>query len=108
MRETPPFASEYDARIAAEGPPSLFTMDPSGKLRVDPERTREGYLLMGSPEGREPAHYVLTDTVTGLRLYLFVTHPVLATCQPRGAVVRYADAQSAIAEVAARWEAAPS
>lgn len=108
MRDLPPFASEYDARIASEGPPSLFTLDPSGKLRVDPERTREGYLLMGSPEGREPAHYVLTDRATGLRLYLYVTHPVLATCQPRGTVVRYPAAADAIAAAGAMWGGPPA
>lgn len=103
MPDAPPFASDYDARLAIEGPPSLFTLDPSGKLRVDPERTRESYLLVGSPEGREDGHFVLTDSVTGLRLYLYVTHPALALCQPRGVVVRYPDATAALVDVHAPW-----
>jgi hypothetical protein len=99
----PEFASPWDEALAASGLPALFTLDPEGKLRVDPERTREIYLL-GPVEGPgELGHYVLTDARTRLRLYLFVTHPVLAERQPRGTVVRHPDAGSAIAEAVEQW-----
>lgn len=97
------FASDFDERLFATGPPALFTLDPSGKLRVDPERTREGYLLVGAPEGREEGHYVLVDRATRLPLYLLVSHPALATCQPRGEVTRYPDHEAARAAVARAW-----
>lgn len=97
------FASDFDARLFAEGPPAVFTLDPSGKLRVDPERTREGYLLVGSPEGREEGHYVLTDRATGLRMYMLVSHPVLAECQPRADVRRHPTYASAVDEAVQQW-----
>lgn len=89
------FASRFDERLFEEGPPAIFTRDPRGQLRVDPERSREIYLL-GDPGPREPAHFVLTDGRTGLRLYLLVTHPELATRQPRGEVQRFPDGESAL------------
>lgn len=101
----PEFTSDFDERLFHEGPPAMFTLDPMGRLRVDPERTREGYLLVGSPEGRDPGHYVLTDRATSLRMYALVSHSVLATCQPRADVRRYADYASAIAEAMRQWAA---
>lgn len=83
------FASPFDERLFHEGPPALFTLDPKGKLRVDPERTREAYLTV-TPDLREEAHYVLTDKVTRLRLYVLVTHPSLATATAeRSEATRY-------------------
>jgi hypothetical protein len=98
-----PFASAWDRALAASGPPSIFTLDPRGELRVDPERSRECELLVGLPEGHDPAHFVLTDARTGLRLYLFVTHPALATCQPRGTVERFPTGRSAIEQAVQQW-----
>jgi len=104
--DLPPFACEYDEALAAYGPPSIFTLDPSGKLRVDPERTREIYLMdpaLAARGEREAGHWLLTDERTGLRLYLYVTHPDLARRQARGTVVRHPTAASAIAEAMAQW-----
>ncbi len=103
-----PFASGWDRALAASGPPTVFTLDPRGELRADPERTRECELLVGLPEPREPAHYVLTDTRTGVALYLFVTHPALAECQPRGVVQRYSSARDAIDQTMKQWAVPPA
>lgn len=103
----PDFASGWDSALAAEGPPAIFTLDREGRLRVDPERTRE-VLLLGPLTGpREAAHYVLTDTVTGVRMYLFVSHPQLAERQPRGTAERFPDGASAVAHVRAWWAERP-
>ena len=99
----PEFASAFDERLFLEGPPAMFTLDPMGRLRVDPERTREGYLLIGSPQGRDPGHFVLTDRATGLRMYTLVSHSVLATCQPRADVRRFDDYALALAEAMKQW-----
>lgn len=96
------FASAFDEALYTSGPPACFTLDPRGHLRVDPERTREIYLLHRI-EGREIGHYVLTDAVTGLRLYLLVTHPLFATAQPRGTVERHPDHTSATLAAAEQW-----
>lgn len=103
----PEFASPFDAELARIGPPAIFTADPAGRLRVDPERTREMGLVLGElPAGPpEPAHYVLTDRVTGVRMYLFVTAPVLAERQPRGDAERVPDAATAMERVRAAWAA---
>ena len=37
------FCSPFDARLAATGPPAIFLFDPEGKLRFDPEWTRDAY-----------------------------------------------------------------
>jgi hypothetical protein len=102
----PTFACPWDAHLAAYGPPSLFTLDPKGFLRVDPERTRECYLLIGEPEGRDPGHFVLTDRATGLRMYVFATHSAFAFCQPRAEVARFDDYASARAEAVKQWAVA--
>lgn len=106
----PEFASAFDAALAQAGPPAIFTPDPAGRLRVDPERTRELVLLLGELPGGplEPAHYVLTDRVTGVRMYLFVTAPVLAERQPRGEVERVTDGATALARVREGWLSAGS
>jgi hypothetical protein len=89
------FASSFDARLFESGPPALFTLDPRGQLRVDPERTREIYLLT-EPGPREPGHWVLTDEKTRLRLYLLASHPALAQLQPRGTVEQFSSYEEAI------------
>ncbi len=104
MAETgPTFASPWDEQLFDSGPPAMFTLDPKGFLRVDPERTRECYLLIGTPEGRDPGHFVLTDRATSLRLYTLVSHSALATCQPRADVARFPDYASAVAEAVQQW-----
>ena len=54
-------------------------------------------------EAREPGHYVLTDTVTGLRMYLLVTHPLMAEKQPRGTVERFDDYAPAVEAAGKQW-----
>lgn len=103
---TPEFASPFDELLFEGSTPSLFTLDPHGRLRVDPERTREIYLLVGVPEARDPGHFVLTDRVTGLRMYTLVNHSVLATAQPRADVTRFPDYASAVAETMKQWAVA--
>lgn len=97
------FASLYDEACFRDGPPALFTPDPRGNLRVDPERTREIWLLQPSPSGREAAVYVLTDRATGVKMLLATNCPVLAELQPRGPVERLPDYDTARAVVAAQW-----
>jgi hypothetical protein len=97
------FASEFDERLFREGPPALFTLDPSGRLRVDPERTREVYLLVPPPVGLDPGHFVVVDRATGLAMYLLVNHVALAHALPRVDVFPHADRASAVAEAMKQW-----
>ncbi len=97
------FASHYDEACFHSGPPALFTPDPRGNLRVDPERTREVWLLVPAPEGRDEAVYVLRDRATGVEMVLATNCPVLALCQPRGTLERMPDYDAARARVAGQW-----
>jgi hypothetical protein len=99
----PPFNTAWDEAAFFTGPASIFVMDHKGWLKVDPERSREMWLLLGILSREEPRHYVLTDTRTGLKMYLCVTHPDLAEKQPKGSVTRYGTAEEAIAVVEGQW-----
>ncbi len=77
------FASEYDARCFASGVAMVFTRDPKGELRVDPERTREMWAIVGDATADGGGVYVLTDRVTGVRMVMVTNHGPLAEAQPR-------------------------
>ena len=97
------FASLYDAAAFHEGPPAVFTPDPRGNLRVDPERTRELWLLSPNPEGRDAAVYVLTDHANGVKMVLATNCPALLTSLPRAEAHRALDYGSARAETMEQW-----
>lgn len=99
------FMSNYDEALFLSGPPSLFVVDPEGRLKIDPERSREIWLKQGPLVGREVGHYGLTDRVTGLRLYVVTTHPTLALAQPRAEATPFPDGETAMAWVRAQWAA---
>lgn len=99
-----PFASAWDEALAASGPATIFTLDPKGLLRADAERTREVGLEDGALPHQGPHHYLLTDRATGVRMYLFVTHPALAEHQLRADAARVPDAETAIRQVNGQWE----
>ncbi len=98
-----PFASAWDAALAAMGPATIFTLDPKGLLRADAERTREVGLENGALPNVGPGHYVAVDRATGVKMYLYVTHPVLAERQLRADAERVADGATARAIVAEQW-----
>ena len=99
-----PFNTAWDEACFHQGPASLFTMDHKGWFKVDPERTREIWLLLGPLERQEPTHWGLTDAKTGLRLYLCATHPELALRQARGEVQRFESGEEALAWVGESWK----
>ena len=101
-----PFASAWDAALYTSGPPSVFTLDPKGWFRVDPERTRECELIVGIPAGRSSGTWVLTDRTTNVRMVIVVTHEAFATCQPRGDVEHFATLASARAHTMEQWRVA--
>ncbi len=102
------FASVFDERAFLDGPAALFTPDPRGNLRVDPERSREMWLLVPEPHSREPGVFVLTDSATGVQMVLATNACALALAQPRGAVERQPDYDTALARVRSQWPVALS
>src|SRR4051794_19440327 len=108
MTRSMKWASAFDAAIFASGAPALFTLDPKGELRLDAERTREGWLLLternGSPPaGREEGHFLLIDHATKLKMYALVTHPALAMVQVHSDAIRFPDYASAVEEAMQQW-----
>lgn len=99
-----PFASAWDEALASAGPATIFTLDPKGLLRADAERTREVGLTLGVLAHQGAYHYIVTDRVTGVLMYLYVTHPALAERQLRADAVQVPDAATAIREVNGQWE----
>ncbi|GDX82140.1 hypothetical protein LBMAG42_39510 [Deltaproteobacteria bacterium] len=97
------FASLFDAASFHEGPAAVFTPDPRGNLRIDPERTRELWLLNPNAQGREAAVYVLTDQATGVKMVLATNFPKLLDSLPRADVRRVSDYASARAEAMQQW-----
>lgn len=102
-----PFASAWDAALAKDGPATIFTLDPKGLLRADAERTREVGLEQGALPNAGPSHWVAVDRATGVKMYLYVTHPALAERQLRADARRVADGAAARAEVADQWVRQP-
>lgn len=103
-----PFASRFDRELFERGPPAIFTLDPRGELRVDPERTREIHLLTSDLDGREVGSFVLRDRKTGVLMAMLVTHPAMATLQPRADVERLESWAAASARARAQWRAPPA
>ncbi len=103
MARVPEFASEYDRVMLESGPASIFTVDAKWWVRLDVERTRELWILYGPVPREAPRHFVLTDSVTGLCLYILVTHVSLAERQPRGTVEEVPDMATGLARVDAAW-----
>ncbi len=97
------FASLYDEASFLHGPPAVFTPDPRGNLRIDPERTRELWLLAPNAQGREAAIYVLTDRATGVKMVLATNCPELILPLPRADAKPAIDYASARAEAMEQW-----
>jgi hypothetical protein len=94
------FASPFDERCFAYGPPAIFTLDPRGQLRLDPERTREIYIVDAElADAHDPGFFVLTDRATGLRMLMVVSHPAMATLQPRATSQRFPSYEEAEIEL---------
>lgn len=96
----PPFCDLFDAALAASTVPAMFTVDHHGRLRLDPDRTRDALSRVGEYPRRELALYLLRDQATGWVQLVLCTAPALAEGQPRAEATRYPDATSALRALA--------
>lgn len=101
------FNTTWDEAIFLHGPASIFSLDHKGWLKVDPERTRDVWLILGPLPRQEAGHYVLQDKITGLKTYICVTNAELAAHIPRALLTPYPTAQEAWAIVQAQWIPVP-
>ena len=71
------FRDPFDAIQAESGPPSMFTMDDGGELRMDLVRTRDGWNRLEGVPGYGVCHCLFRDRATRFVQYLLVTSPQL-------------------------------
>lgn len=100
----PSFNTRWDEACWHEGPPAIFIIDHKAWIKVDPERTREMWLLLGTLPRQTPSHWVLTDEKTGLSMYIGVTNDELAEKQVRGRAERFESLEAALSAVDAQWK----
>lgn len=93
------FCNPFDARLAEDGPPALFLRDPEGKLRFDPEWTRDAYGRLAVSE-RRWCWVLGRDRASGHVQLLLATSPDLVADHPR-LQFRTFDDPAAAAEVLA-------
>lgn len=87
--DLPPFCDPFDEALARSGPPALFTVDAHGALRLDADRTRDGWSRVEGAPSREPALFLVRDRATGWVQLVLVTSPALLVAHPRADAVRY-------------------
>lgn len=99
--ELPAFCDPFDAALARSGAPALFTVDAEGRLRLDPDRTRDALSrLSGSPAGA-PALALLRDRATGYVQLVLASAPELLRGHPRADARRFETAHEALAALRA-------
>ncbi len=70
------FANRFDALLAHQGPPALFTVDADGELRLSPDRTRDTLEHVGDdPMPMRWCHLLVRDQATGWVQYILATSP---------------------------------
>jgi hypothetical protein len=93
------FGSEFDRRLAEQGPGAVFTRDADGELRLADTRSREQHALVPEPHPLAWCHCLYRDRATGFVQYLLVTSPALCASHPRADIARFptqADALDAL------------
>lgn len=80
-RET--FCSPFDERLAASGPPAVFLVDPEGRLRFDPEWTRDAWGRCAEAGPVQWCWALARDADSGYVQLVMVTSPDLLRAHPR-------------------------
>ena len=96
-----PFRDAFDATQAAEGPPAVFTVDAEGEIKVDLDRTRDGWQRLAERPTYGVCHCLFRDRATGFVQYVLMTSPDFCTDHPRADITRYPDQPAALAALAA-------
>jgi hypothetical protein len=96
-----PFGDLWDRALALEGPPAIFTLDPRGQLRLNPERTRDHGRRVADPGPAGPHHGLIRDRATGFVLYAFATGAGLLQSSDRDDIRLFDSQPAALAALAA-------
>ncbi|MBX2797842.1 MAG: hypothetical protein KTR31_09245 [Myxococcales bacterium] len=90
------FCSPFDRALAHDGPPAVFLVDREGRLRMDPEWTRDAWGRHPMAEGPlVPTWCLARDRDSGFVMLVFTTSATLLHEHPRLDVRTFADAASA-------------
>lgn len=85
MTET--FCSPFDEALALRGTPAVFLLDVEGRLRMDPEWTRDAYARGAPSDADLPRAWVWVlarDRASGYVQLVLVTSPALVDQHPIG------------------------
>ena len=77
------FCSPFDERLATEGPPAVFLLDPEGQLRFDAEWTRDLWARAPAGLAHEVCWVLARDRDSGWVQIVLVTSPDLLAAHPR-------------------------
>jgi hypothetical protein len=77
------FCTDFDERLASQGPAALFLPDRDGLLRFDPEWTRGAWGRIPGPHGLEPCWALLRDHDTGFVMMVFSSAKSLIREHPK-------------------------
>lgn len=93
------FGDRFDALLAQQGPPAVFTVTADLELRLHPDRTRDAWQRLGDDAVPtvESCHCLFRDRATGWVQYILVTSPVLCAEHPRADIWRYESQAAALA-----------
>ena len=95
------FSDAFDRAVALSGPPALFTLDAEGTLRLDADRTRDGWGRSGEDLARDVGHWLLRDRATGWVQYALATGSALVEDHPGAAAARFPTQDVALAALRA-------
>lgn len=98
-RNTPraDFGTDFDRRLAHQGPGALFTCDADGELRLADDRTREAHATCAEVGETAWRHCLFRDRATGWVQYVLVTAPSLCRDHPRADIRVFVDQAAAFA-----------
>ena len=94
-----PFGDRFDAQLANDGPPAVFTVNADHELRLHPDRTRDAWQRVDDAvvPTVESCHCLYRDRATGWVQYVLVTSPALCAQHPRADIWRYDSPAAALA-----------
>jgi len=95
------FCSPFDERLARDGPPAVFLLDPEGQLRFDAEWTRDAWARATLPPRLEESWVLARDRDSGWVSLVLVTSPDLLNDHPRLEIRRVGDLEEGRAARAA-------
>lgn len=95
------FCTDFDERLANEGPGAIFLPDREGLLRFDAEWTRGAWGRHPGPHAVEPAWFLLRDHGTGFVVLAYASRRGLLADHPRMDVRGYPTLDAATAARAA-------